>query len=58
MGFAGFSAWVLGQEDPAFWDSLDAWRIRHPRKSLATGPLEQRSKKAAECIAAKPRRPS
>jgi len=31
MHFAGISAWALGQEDPAFWTSLDAWKIRHPR---------------------------
>src|SRR5262249_23499200 len=45
-GFRGISAWVIGQEDPAFWDSLDAWKIAHPRKPLASGSLDQRSKKA------------
>ena len=47
LGFAGISAWVLGQEDPAFWDSLDGWTIRHPRAPLATGTFDQRSKRAA-----------
>lgn len=51
MGFAGISAWVLGQEDPAFWDSLDAWTVRHPLKALAAGPLEERSKRAAKALA-------
>jgi GH18 family chitinase len=51
MGFAGISAWVLGQEDPAFWDSLDAWQIRHPRDFLSTGPLADRSRRAARKIA-------
>lgn len=45
-GFRGVSAWVLGQEDPAFWDSLDAWQIHHLRKLLETGGLDERSKKA------------
>ncbi len=47
MGFRGISAWVIGQEDPAFWDSLDAWTIRRPYKPLASGPLTLRSKRAA-----------
>jgi hypothetical protein len=47
MGFQGISAWVIGQEDPAFWDSLDAWEVRHPRNRLAEGALADRSKKAA-----------
>jgi spore germination protein YaaH len=47
MGFVGISAWVIGQEDPAFWDALDAWEIRHPRSRQAEGPFEERSKKAA-----------
>ncbi len=46
MGFAGISAWVIGQEDPAFWDALDAWQVRHPRRPLAAGSLQERSKKA------------
>jgi spore germination protein YaaH len=52
MGFAGISAWVAGQEDPAFWDSLDAWQVRHPRHPLAQGTLERRSKIAARRLAA------
>ena len=52
MGFRGISAWVLGQEDPAFWDSLDAWTVRHPRKPLRSGPLDQRSRTAARALAA------
>ena len=51
MGFIGVSAWVIGQEDPAFWDSLDDWRIRHPRKPLLTSPLDARSKRAARLLA-------
>jgi spore germination protein YaaH len=50
MGFRGISAWVLGQEDPAFWDSLDTWQVRHPRKALASGSLDERSKKAARLL--------
>jgi spore germination protein YaaH len=51
MGFIGISAWAAGQEDPAFWDSLDTWRIRHPRRELKTGPLDARSKRAARELA-------
>jgi spore germination protein YaaH len=53
MGFAGISAWVIGQEDPAFWDSLDAWSVRHPRDVPPTGTLDERSKRAARLLAAK-----
>jgi spore germination protein YaaH len=53
MGFAGISAWVLGQEDPAFWQALDGWRIRHPRKAPARGGIDERSKRAARQLAAK-----
>jgi len=53
MGFRGISAWVLGQEDPAFWESLNGWQVRHPRSRLQSGPLNQRSKKAARALAAK-----
>jgi spore germination protein YaaH len=53
MGFRGVSAWVLGQEDPAFWDSLDAWTVRHPRKQLRTGTLDERSRKATRELAAR-----
>ena len=56
MGFRGISAWMLGQEDPGFWESLDAWQVRHPRSSLASGPLDQRSKKAARELAGRPRK--
>ncbi len=51
MGFVGISAWVMGQEDPAFWDSLDAWTIRHPVMRLAAGPFDARSKRAAAALA-------
>jgi spore germination protein YaaH len=51
MGFRGISAWVLGQEDPAFWDSLDAWTVRHPRKPLREGTLDERSRRAARELA-------
>jgi len=47
LGFVGISAWVAGQEDPAFWDSLDAWQVRHPRHQLPRGTFEERSKIAA-----------
>jgi spore germination protein YaaH len=49
-GFCGISAWVLGQEDPAFWDVLDGWQIRRPRHALASGTFDQRSKRAAELL--------
>ena len=55
MGFAGISAWVIGMEDPAFWDSLDGWRIRHPREALGRAPLEERSKRAARMMAGRGR---
>jgi spore germination protein len=50
MGFQGISAWVAGQEDPAFWDMLDGWRVRHPRSPLLTGSLDERSKRAARNV--------
>jgi spore germination protein YaaH len=50
-GFVGISAWVAGQEDPAFWDSLDGWQVRHPRHPVATGSLDGRSKRAARKLA-------
>jgi spore germination protein YaaH len=53
MGFIGISAWVAGQEDPAFWDTLDGWQVRHLRRLLAAGPLDARSKLAARKLAAK-----
>jgi spore germination protein YaaH len=53
QGFRGVSAWVLGQEDPAFWDSLDAWTVRHPRKPLREGPFDGRSRRAARELAAR-----
>lgn len=53
MGFCGISAWVLGQEDPAFWESVSAWQVRHPQHPLLTGSLDERSRKAAALLAAK-----
>ena len=50
MGFPGISAWVLGQEDPAFWETVAAWRVRHPRPAPATGPLDKRAKRAARLM--------
>ncbi len=50
MGFRGISAWVLGQEDPAFWNSLEGWRVRRIRRPLASGALEERSKRAARAL--------
>jgi spore germination protein YaaH len=47
MGLRGISAWVLGQEDPAFWNSLEGWRVRRIGKPMATGALAERSKRAA-----------
>jgi spore germination protein YaaH len=52
MGFRGVSAWVLGQEDPAFWDSLNGWAVRHPRKLLREGTLDERSRRAARELVA------
>ena len=46
-GFIGISAWVLGQEDPAFWDVLDNWQVRHPGSPVVTGDFEERSRRAA-----------
>ena len=54
MGFRGVSAWVLGQEDPAFWDLLDAWTVRHPLKPLRDGTFAERSRQAAREIARRP----
>jgi spore germination protein YaaH len=51
MGFRGVSAWVLGQEDPAFWDSLENWAVRHPRKRLREGTFDERSRRAARELA-------
>jgi spore germination protein YaaH len=51
LGFVGISAWVAGQEDPAFWDALDGWQVRHPRRAILTGPLDARSKAAARKLA-------
>jgi spore germination protein YaaH len=50
MGFPGISAWTLGQEDPAFWSSLEGWQVRHPRAGAAPGTFEQRSKRAARML--------
>jgi spore germination protein YaaH len=56
MHFQGVSAWAGGQEDPAFWDMLDAFRIAHPRHTLAGGSLDGRSKSAASRIRGSARR--
>jgi spore germination protein len=53
MGIPGISAWMLGQEDPAFWTALDGWQVRHPRKALARGPIDRRAMKAAMALRAK-----
>jgi hypothetical protein len=37
LGFHGISAWMPGQEDPAYRESLDEWQVQHPRSRLATG---------------------
>ena len=50
MGFVGISAWALGQEDPAFWASLDSWRVRHVRGAITGGSFDERSKRAARMI--------
>jgi spore germination protein YaaH len=50
MGFPGISAWALGQEDPAFWSSLDRWQVRHPHATPAAGDFNQRSKRAARVL--------
>ena len=50
MGFPGVSAWALGQEDPAFWTSLESWRVRHPRAGVATGTFDERSRRAARML--------
>ena len=55
MGFAGISAWVLGQEDPAFWTALENWQVRHPRNALAAGTIAERSKRAARLLGTTPR---
>ena len=51
MGFAGVSAWALGQEDPAFWSSLDSRRVLHPRPALVSGNFDERSRRAARLLA-------
>ena len=57
LGIPGISAWVIGQEDPAFWTELDKWSVRHPRKLLAQGPIDRRAKNAAHALEVKaPRR--
>lgn len=50
MGFRGISAWAIGQEDPAFWDALDRWTVRHPRHAPARGSLAERSRRAARAL--------
>ncbi len=44
---AGISGWVLGSEDPAFWEVVRQYRVQRPRSHLATGPVEKRAKAAA-----------
>lgn len=51
MGLAGISAWALGQEDPAFWNSLESLPIRHVRAAAAAGSFDERSKRAARMLA-------
>jgi spore germination protein YaaH len=50
LGFRGISAWVMGQEDPAFWDSLDPREVARVRDPLPDTPFDQRSKRAAARI--------
>jgi spore germination protein YaaH len=50
MRFHGISAWVMGQEDPGFWDSLDPKQIAHLRAPAPPAPFDQRSKSAAARI--------
>lgn len=50
LGFPGISCWALGQEDPAFWTSLDSWTVRHPRTAAPPGTFDQRSKRAARFL--------
>ncbi len=51
MGFLGVSAWQLGQEDPAYWDSLREWTVAHPRRPVSAGTFDQRSRRAALMLA-------
>ena len=50
MGLRGISAWVAGQEDPAFWESTGP--VAKVRNALAEGSFEQRSKRAAARLTA------
>jgi spore germination protein YaaH len=50
MGFRGVSAWVAGQEDPAFWES--AGPIARVRNPVAQGDFDKRSKRAAALLRA------
>lgn len=44
----GISAWVLGQEDPAFWTMLRRdYRIAHPKAPALHGSFEERAMRAA-----------
>jgi spore germination protein YaaH len=47
LHLAGISAWVLGAEDPAFWQVLEQYRIVHPRVPVVTGTVEERARAAA-----------
>jgi spore germination protein YaaH len=44
---AGVSGWVLGAEDPAFWEAVGQYRIARPRSLLKSGAPERRAKQAA-----------
>ncbi len=53
----GISAWVLGQEDPAFWTMLEQnYRVTHPRPRAATGDFSRSAKLAARKLAGKKQR--
>jgi spore germination protein YaaH len=51
--FRGVSAWVAGQEDPAFWDSIHPKAVARVRSALAQGAFETRSRRAARLLASK-----
>jgi len=44
---AGVSGWVLGAEDPAFWDAVGRYLITRLRAPLKSGAAELRAKQAA-----------
>lgn len=46
--FTGISGWVLGREDPQFWNLVSRnYRIRHPRSKQLTGDFDLRARAAA-----------